>query len=67
MSMTSLSSISRQTMLPAVLSTILACILVAACATILTDGEMLATVVATAGALLVGGILLLRMCQTSDR
>lgn len=45
-------------MLPAVLSTILACIL--------ADGEMLAVIVATAGALLAGGILLLRMCQTSD-
>lgn len=31
-----------------------------------TDGEMLAVIVATAGALLAGGILLLRMCQTSD-
>ena len=53
-------------MLPAVLFTILACILAAVCAMILTDGEMLAVIVATAGALLAGGILLLRMCQTSD-
>jgi hypothetical protein len=64
--MASPSPISRQTMLPAVLSTILACILAAVCAMILTDGEMLAVIVATAGALLAGGILLLRMCQTSD-
>jgi len=63
--MTSQSSISRQTMVPAVLSTILACILTAVCAMILTGGEMLAVVVTTAGALLAGGILLLRMCQTS--
>lgn len=52
-------------MVPAVLSTILACILTAVCAMILTGGEMLAVVVTTAGALLAGGILLLRMCQTS--
>lgn len=56
--MASPSPISRQT--------ILACILAAVCAMILTDGEMLAVIVATAGALLAGGILLLRMCQTSD-
>lgn len=52
-------------MVPAVLSMILACILTAVCAMILAGGEMLAVVVTTAGALLAGGILLLRMCQAS--
>ena len=63
MNMTSPFSIGRQTMLPAVLSTILACILAAACATILTGGEMMVVVVTTAVMLLAGAIQLLRMCQ----